>query len=143
MVYEGTAYWASITTPNTRFEPKYSIDLVVDNDTAQTLKKEGFNVKFDKEEGPTITIKRNVNGPNGMVRKAPKLLDRNKNEMDCLVGNGSKVKGQARPWEMPRTGQDFTGLELQAVQVIDLVQYSSGDGDEFDAVVEEAEVDEL
>ena len=75
MVYEGTAMWANITTPNTRFEPKYSIDLVVDNDTAQSLKKEGFNIKFDKEEGPTITIKRNVNGPNGMVRKAPKLLD--------------------------------------------------------------------
>jgi hypothetical protein len=63
--------------------------------------------------------------------------------MDCLVGNGSKVKVQARPWEMTRNGQDFKGLELQAVQVIDLVQYSSGDGDEFDSVVEEAEVDEL
>ena len=143
MVYECTAMWANITTPNTRFEPKYSIDLVVDNDTAQSLKKEGFNVKFDKEEGPTITIKRNVNGPNGMIRKAPKLLDGSKNEMDCLVGNVSKVKVQARPWEMTRNGQDFKGLELQAVQVIDLVQYSSGDGDEFDAVVEEAEVDEL
>ena len=79
MVYEGTAMWANITTPNTRFEPKYSIDLVVDNDTAQSLKQEGFNVKFDKEEGPTITIKRNVSGPNGMVRKSPKLLDKNKN----------------------------------------------------------------
>ena len=65
MVYEGIAYWASITTPNTRFEPKYSVDLVVDKDTAQDLKEKGFSVKFDKEEGPTISIKRNVNGPNG------------------------------------------------------------------------------
>ena len=54
MVYEGIAMWASITTPNTRFEPKYSINLVVDNDTAQTLKNEGFSVKFDKEEGKSI-----------------------------------------------------------------------------------------
>ena len=143
MVYEGTAMWASITTPNTRFEPKYSIDLVVDNDTAHSLKKEGFNVKFDKEEGPTITIKRNVNGPNGMIRKAPKLLDGSKNEMDCLVGNGSKVRVQARSWEMNRNGQQFKGLELQAVQVLELVQYSSGDGDEFDAIETEVEVDEL
>lgn len=143
MVYEGTAMWASITTPNTRFEPKYSIDLVVDNDMAQALKSEGYKVKFDKEEGPTITMKRNVNGPNGMIRKAPKLLDRDKNELDCLVGNGSKVRVQARPWEMVRNGQEFKGLELQAVQVLDLVQYSSGDGDEFDALESEAEVDEL
>ena len=143
MVYEGTAMWASITTPNTRFEPKYSIDLVVDNEMAQALKSEGYKVKFDKEEGPTITMKRNVNGPNGMIRKAPKLLDRNKNELDCLVGNGSRVRVQARPWEMVRNGQEFKGLELQAVQVLDLVQYSSGDGDEFDAIESEAEVDEL
>tara|TARA_R110002020_G_scaffold133304_4_gene297467 strand:- start:2166 stop:2597 length:432 start_codon:yes stop_codon:yes gene_type:complete len=143
MVYEGTAMWASITTPNTRFEPKYSIDLVVDNDMAQALKSEGYKVKFDKEEGPTITMKRNVNGPNGMIRKAPKLVDRDKNELDCLVGNGSKVRVQARPWEMVRNGQEFKGLELQAVQVLDLVQYSSGDGDEFDALESEAEVDEL
>lgn len=143
MVYEGTAMWANITTPNTRFEPKYSIDLVVDNDTAQSLKKEGYNVKFDKEEGPTITIKRNVNGPNGMIRKAPSLMDKDKNQLDCLVGNGSKVRVQARPWEINRNGQQYKGLELQAVQVLNLVQYSSGDGDEFDTIVEEAEVDEL
>ena len=143
MVYEGTAMWASITTPNTRFEPKYSIDLVVDNDMAQALTNEGYKVKFDKEEGPTITMKRNVNGPNGMIRKPPTLLDKDKNKLDCLVGNGSKVRVQARPWEMTRNGQDFKGLELQAVQVLDLVQYSSGDGDEFDAIESEAEVDEL
>ena len=143
MVYEGTAMWASITTPNTRFEPKYSIDLVVDNDMAQALTNEGYRVKFDKPDGPTITMKRNVNGPNGMIRKPPTLLDKDKNKLDCLVGNGSRVRVQARPWEMTRNGQEFKGLELQAVQVLDLVQYSSGDGDEFDAIESEAEVDEL
>ena len=142
MVYEGTAYWASVTTPNTRFEPKYTIDLVVDEDIAEQLRTDGITIK-DKEEGPTVTIKRNVNGPNGMVRKAPTLMDRNKKELDCLVGNGSKVKVQARPWEINRNGQAFKGLELQAVQVLDLVEYRSGDGDEFDALPEEAEVDEL
>lgn len=143
MIYEGVAYWASITTPNTRFEPKYTIDLVVDNDTAQQLKTEGFSVKFDKEEGPTITMKRNVNGPNGMVRKAPKLLDKNKNELDCQVGNGSKVRVQAKPWEINRNGQAFKGLELQAVQVLDLVSFSGGDGDEFENILENMEEVEL
>jgi hypothetical protein len=53
------------------------------------------------------------------------------------------VRVQARPWEINRNGQQYKGLELQAVQVLNLVQYSSGDGDEFDTIVEEAEVDEL
>ena len=104
MVYEGIAYWASVTTPNTRFEPKYTIDLVVDDGTADQLRAEGITVK-DKDEGATVTIKRLVNGNNGMVRKAPKLMDRNKNELDCLVGNGSKVRVQAKPWKVERNGQ--------------------------------------
>lgn len=142
MVYEGTAYWASVTTPNTRFEPKYTIDLVVDEDTAEQLRTSGITIK-DKEEGPTVTMKRNVNGPNGMVRKAPRLIDRNKDELDCLVGNGSKVRVQAKEWEINRNGQAFKGLELQAVQVLDLIEYKSGDGDEFDTLSDEAEVDSL
>lgn len=142
MVYEGTAYWASVTTPNTRFEPKYTIDLVVEEDIAEQLRTDGITIK-DKDEGPTVTIKRNVNGPNGMVRKAPKLMDRNKNELDCLVGNGSKVRVQAKEWEINRNGQAFKGLELQAVQVLDLIEYRSGDGDEFDSLPDEIEVEGL
>ena len=142
MVYEGIAYWASITTPNTRFEPKYTIDLVIDDGIADQLRADGITVK-DKDEGATITIKRLVNGTNGMIRRAPKLMDKNKNELDCLVGNGSKVKVQEKPWAVERNGQTFKGLELQAVQVLDLVQFSSGDGDEFDILLEESEVDEL
>jgi len=142
MVYEGTAYWASVTTPNTRFEPKYTIDLVVDEDIAEQLRTDGITIK-DKDEGPTVTIKRNVNGPNGMVRKAPRLMDRNKNELDCLVGNGSKVRVQAKEWEINRNGQAFKGLELQAVQVLDLIEYRSGDGDEFDTLPDEIEVEGL
>lgn len=143
MVLEGIANWASITTPNTRFEHKYCIDVVLDDATAQKLRSQGYNIK-DKDDGPTITISRKVNGPNGMVRKPPTLMDAQKQTLDCLVGNGSKVKVQARPWEITRNGQDFKGLELQAVQVIDLVRYSAGDGDEFDVIEgDEKEVDEL
>mgnify|MGYP003147782325 CR=1 FL=1 len=147
MVLEGIANWASITQPNTRFEPKYCIDVVLADETAQELKNEGYTIK-EKEGGPTITLSRKVNGPNGMIRKAPVLMDAQKEPLDCLVGNGSKVKVQARPWEMNRNGQDFKGLELQAVQVLDLVHYegasSSADGDEFvSELVTEEEVDGL
>ena len=143
MVLEGIANWASITTPNTRFEHKYTIDVVLNDDKAQELRSQGYTIK-DKDDGPTITITRKVNGPNGMVRNPPTLMDAQKQTLDCLVGNGSKVKVQARPWDINRNGQDFKGLELQAVQVIDLVRYSTGDGDEFDIVEsDEKEVDEL
>jgi len=63
--------------------------------------------------------------------------------LDCLVGNGSKVRVQAKEWETNRNGQAFKGLELQAVQVLDLIEYRSGDGDEFEALLDEIEVDVL
>ena len=36
-ILEGTAYWASITTPNTRFEPVYTVNVVVDDETANNF----------------------------------------------------------------------------------------------------------
>ena len=77
MVIEGIAYWASITSPNTTFEPTYTINLVIAESKADELRSQGIKV-VDKDEGPTVVIKRKVNGPNGMIRSAPKLLDRNK-----------------------------------------------------------------
>ena len=140
-VLEGTAYWASVKTPNTTYEPTYSVNLVVDEATAEDFKTRGFTVK-PTEDGPAVIIKRKVNGPRGMIREAPKLYDRSKNEVDCQVGNGSRVKVQFKEWTSERNGQTFNGLDFMAMQIIDLVQYSGQAGDEFDSLDDELE-DEL
>ena len=69
-----------------------------------------------------------------MVRKAPKLFDKDKIPLDELVGNGSKVKVQYNEWETSNKYGDFKGLDFQAMQVIELVSYKTGDGDEFDTI---------
>jgi len=140
-IVEGTAYWASVKRPNTTYEPVYSVNLVVDDTTAADFKRRGFKIK-DMDEGPAIVIKRKVNGGPKGTREPPNLYDRMKNEIDVEVGNGSKVKVQYREWEMDRAGKTYQGLEFLAMQVLDLVPYSSGGvGDEFD--VEESLEDEL
>ena len=88
----------------------------------------------DEKIGRAITIKRKVNGPNGMVRNAPKLVDENKLPIDVLVGNGSRVRVQYNEWETSNKFGDFKGLDFQAMQVIDLVSYKSADGEEFDSL---------
>ena len=127
---EGVAYWASVTTPNTTYTPVYTVNLVVDEEVANDFRSRGFTVK-DMEEGPAILIKRKVDGPNGMVRPAPKLLDKNKQPLNTSVGNGSKVKVQYEEWESTWNGTQYKGLDFQAMQVIDLVEYASPDGAEF------------
>jgi len=139
---EGVAYWASITTPNTTYTPVYTVNLVVTDDVANDFRSRGFTVK-DMEEGPALLIKRKVNGPNGMVRSAPKLLDKNKQPLNVSVGNGSKVRVQYKEWESTWNGTLYKGLDLQAVQVVELIEYASPDGAEFDIVDGEEDGDEL
>ena len=82
-----------------------------------------------------LIIKRKVNGPNGMVRPAPRLLDSDKQEVTTAVGNGSKVRVQ---FHMPvKVSMVLIKDDLQAVQIVDLVPYKNGDGDEFFADGEE------
>ena len=137
-IQEGIAYWASVTTPNTKYEPVYTVDLVVEDSVADDFISTGFKVKDielgDEKVGRAVTIKRKVNGPNGMVRNAPKLVDENKLPIDVLVGNGSRVRVQYNEWETSNKFGDFKGLDFQAMQVIDLVSYKSQDGEEFDSL---------
>ena len=44
-IEEGLAYWASVTTPNTRYEPVYQVNLVVDQDTAEKYRAEGCSIR--------------------------------------------------------------------------------------------------
>ena len=130
MIVEGTAYWASIKTPNTTFEPVYTVNLVVDQETADEFASRGHTVK-QMDEGPALIMKRKVNGPKGMVRPAPRLFDKDKQEISTAVGNGSQVRVQFNEYDWEYAGKQGKGLDLQAVQVLNLVEYRNGDGDEF------------
>ena len=129
-ILEGTAKWASITTPNTKYDPVYTVDLIVDETVANDFAARGHKVK-QHDEGPALVIKRKVNGPKGMIRPAPRLLDANKQEVTTAVGNGSKVRVQFNEYEGENNFGPYKGLDLQAVQIVDLVPYKNGDGDEF------------
>lgn len=130
MIIDGTAYWASIKTPNTTFEPVFTVNLVVSQDVADDFASKGHTVK-QMDEGPALIIKRKVNGPNGMVRNAPRLLDQNKQDVNLAVGNGSKVRVQFNEYSGEGKFGPYQGLDLQAVQVTDLVEYKSADGEEL------------
>jgi|TARA_R110000803_G_C11717779_1_gene287790 hypothetical protein len=142
-ILEGSAYWAAVTTPNTKFEPAYSVNLVVDEATAEDFRARGFTIK-QMEEGPSILIKRKVEGKGGMVRQAPKLVDKHKNTLDAQVGNGSLVKVQYNEWEVTNKYGTFQGLDFQAMQVLELVEFGAPDGAELGITYEEeAMEDEL
>lgn len=140
-VVEGKAYWASVTTPNTKFEPVYSVNLVLDEDVAKQFSSKGYTVK-QMQEGPAIVLKRKVTNKKGQKNPLPKLLDVNQQPIDILVGNGSDVKVQYREWEATNSYGTFKGLDFQAMQVLNLVPYggdATDDGAELGYIEEESE----
>lgn len=143
-VLTGEAYWASILSPNTTFPDHYwGVELVVPRDTAEDFAKRGFKIK-ELDAGPALTIKRKVNwkDKSGTIhtRDAPKLMDRKKQPLDCQVGNGSTVRVQYKEWH---SGQ-WSGLDLIAMQVIDLVEYNNSTaGSEFEVEDSMDDGDEL
>ena len=93
----------------------YTVNLVVDEETANDFATRGHTIK-QMDEGSAVVIKRKVNGPNGMVRTAPRLLDQNKQEVNLAVGNGSKVRVQCNEYDWEYAGKagkvyDVTKIE--------------------------------
>lgn len=130
-IVEGTAYWASITRPNEKFEPMWRIDLAVDDATASEFQKQGFSVGETTINDETIKniikFKRKVSKANGDKNQQPQLVDAEKKPLDKIVGNGSKVKVMYKSYDWNYKGKTGKGLDLQAVQVLDLVEYTPND----------------
>ena len=133
---EGTAYWASLTRPNEKFEPMWRIDLAVDDNTAVDLAKEGITLGETVIEGNTIKnvvkFKRKVSKANGDKNQPPSLVDGQKQPLDKIVGNGSKVVVMYKSYDWNYKGKTGKGLDLQAVQVKNLVEYTPKE--DFDIV---------
>ena len=127
----GIAKWAYVTQPSTRFDPEYTVSLIVDDEIAKDFQARGFRVKREAE-GMAVIFKRKVDGPNGRVRPAPKLYDKDKKEIDTLIGNGSKVKIQYNEYQGKSQYGPYSGLDLQAVQILELKAPSAyEDGEEI------------
>ena len=127
-IIEGTASWASLTRPNEKFEPMWRIDLAVDDATAEDFKSQGISVGETVIDEQTISnivrFKRKVSKANGDKNTQPTLVDGAKQPLDKIVGNGSKVKVMYRPYDWNFKGKKGKGLDLQAVQVMDLIEYT-------------------
>ena len=142
-VISGKAYWASIVAPNTTFDSDgvWSIDVCnLDKKNLDIVKKDGLTVKNKGDDrGDFVTIKRKVrNQKSGELNRAPTLVDAQKRAMlNTAVGNGSVVNVKYNPYEWEFGGRKGIGANLNAVQVIDLIPYSSdNDGEDFEVVAD-------
>ena len=125
----GRAYYANVVTPNTTFDSKWEVSLVLDDDTLTEFENRGHPIK-EKDFGRFIHFKRNVDRKGGGQNTRPLLVDENRKRVDTLpnIGNGSTVKIQYKEYAWNYQGKAGKGRDLRAVQLVDLVEYNEPDG---------------
>lgn len=126
----GEFKWAKLQTPDTKYEPKYTLDLYLDETSMTTFHDSGLKVQLrDGEDGKFIKLSRPVHKTvRGEVLDIgpPEVLLKEGDEyvkFDGLVGNGSKGVVRLRTYDT-RKGM---GHEIVKVAVDSLVEYA-GDG---------------
>ena len=138
-VISGTAYWASVITPNTKFDSDgvWTIDVGnLDDLNKKKAQKDGLTVKNKGDEKEDfVTIKRKVRNAKGSLNRQPNVVDANKRLItETMIGNGSKVNVLYEPFEWNFGGKTGVSADLRAVQVTELVPYSTEEDDAFDVV---------
>lgn len=136
MIVKGKVTYASVQKPNTRYTPRWEINVYPSDEDVKKLEDAGVNVREDKETGESfIKASQNVARKDGTENDPPRVVDAAKNPFDKLIGNGSICNVKFALWEYDSFGSKGVKPILEAVQVIKHVPY---DGDE-DFEVEESE----
>lgn len=133
-IISGKAYWASVVSPNTTYEPVYSVDVCLDEDTKSLIESLGLTVQNKGDDrGDFVKIKRKVYKRDGSERPSPIVKDSQNNNWDgSLIGNGSMVNVKFATYEWEYNKKKGVASDLMALQVVDLVEY--GDNKDFSAV---------
>ena len=128
----GKCHYASITEPNTKFDPVWSIQVEVTDDNREVVEKSGLKVANKGDErGDFITIKRKVHRKDGSERTAPLVMDSQNNRWnnDKKIANGSTVNVKAIPYEWDYAGKSGISADLAAIQIVDFIEYSGNQQD--------------
>tara|TARA_R110002020_G_scaffold404484_2_gene614590 strand:- start:4454 stop:4909 length:456 start_codon:yes stop_codon:yes gene_type:complete len=125
----GRAYYASVVTPNTTFDHKWEVNVVLDDETLTDFERRGHPVK-EKDYGRFLNFKRNVNKKGGGQNTRPILINEERQRVDTLpkIGNGSLVKIQYAEYSWEYADKVGKGRDLRAIQLLDLVEYAEPDG---------------
>jgi len=131
----GKCYYASITEPNTRYDPHaWKINIQVDDNNRSVIEAAKLPIRNrGDDQGDFVTIKRNVIRKNGEQNRPPVVMDSQNNLWDGkLVANGSTVSVKAVPFDWDYGGKSGVSADLQKVQIVDFIEYN--DGGDFEPV---------
>ena len=138
----GKCYWASVIEPNTKYEPAWQIDISVDDENRSVIEAASIPIMNNESDrgktydrGDFIRAKRKVSRSDGSMRNSPSVIDSQNNPWNGkLIGNGSRVNVKAFPFDWDYGGKTGRSVDLAAVQVVELIEYTREPVEDFTPV---------
>ncbi len=116
----------------------WTIQAVLDDAQADKYKGTDLFPKFKRNQEHDLVLEDGLRqvklkksatfGVGGKPKRPVVVVDEFGNKFTDLIGNGSVCNIQCSAHVWTRDGKQNTSLELQAVQVVDLVEYVEGEG---------------
>ena len=148
VILVGVAEWAKVFEANRdmkgfegayeEFDGACTIDMILDKENMDRLiaSKSMKKGSPDAEgRGTRVRFVRKFNTGRDWDSGSPVVVksDGTKWDMDVdgLIGNGSTVRVQYSEYDWEYNKKTGKGLDLQAVQIVNLIPYKGGDGDEL------------
>jgi hypothetical protein len=118
----------------------WTLQVILSDEQSDAYKKTGFFPKFKRDMDNDLVLedglrqvklkKSTTFGVGGKPKKGVVVVDAYGNPFNDLIGNGSVCNIQCSSHNWTRDGKTGITLELQAVQVLELVEFETS-GDEF------------
>lgn len=125
MKINGICKWASVIDPNTKFDPKWCINVYPSQEILKKLKSNGFAIKKDDSGDEFIHLKRSCTTRAGKKMEPPMVVGRDgKTPFTDAIGNGSEVNVLFGDYDVSGKKYGY----LNGVQVLVHVPY----GDSFE-----------
>ena len=123
-------------------KPQWSVQLRTrSKDQSAEWKKVGLNVRVDDDEGGIfykVTVMKEAKKKDGSDDKPVRVVGRDNFPFENLtgIGNGTTANVKLRVFEYNFKGKEGVGVRLDAIQIVDLIEYESKSGEDFEALDE-------
>jgi len=151
IILTGKAMYAKLVYPDTKYEPRWTVDLLLKGEDLEMAKKNEARVKhnpkyeglFDGFDGHYVNIAKPCSKADGEEHDPPEVVDKFTNPVpsDDQVGNGSDIR--VRALVKDKISDDIKkkyngyGLFMTKVQVLNMIPYERMGDPSKDFVVEE------
>ena len=139
---KGKCKWAYVKNLDTKYDPMWKITVFCDLEEAKKMKALGLKVtKVDEDMEPELaelgkystklTRRETKRGKAaGQKNDPPEVIDADNEEFTEILGDGSEVIVTFGTYQWNNSHGSGTGVDLQKVKVINLVEYVPADKEE-------------